>query len=173
VAGDEVLLLGLEPEWDIPLTRGWGWPYMPQTARLEDAVLIVERRYRVRSCDLVTAAQVAVESRWYGRGAVVHVLTARQEPAGHRVDLVIVWMGSAVISPSGLRRLAQILGRRPDAADSAVQGAVGQLLALADREDQRRTPIDWNFRTSPQGIRARQEKDDQSPDARSDSGGRH
>ncbi len=121
---------------------------MPQTARLEDAVLIVERRSGARSCDLVTAAQVAVESRWYGRGAVVHVLTACEEPAGPRVDLVIVWMGSTVISPSGLRRLAQIIGRRPDTADSAVQGTVRQLLALADREDQRRAPIDWSFRAA-------------------------
>jgi hypothetical protein len=164
VAGDEVPL-GLEPQWDIPLARRRGWPYMPQAARIEGAVLLVERRHGVRSCDLVTAAQVAVESRWYGQRASVYVLTARQEPAGPRVDLVIVWMGSTVISPSGLRRLAQILGRRPDAAGPAVQGAAGQLLALADREDQRRTPVDWSFRAGPQGIRARQEKDDQSPDA--------
>jgi hypothetical protein len=141
VADDEVPLR-LEPAWETPLTRQAGWPYMPQIARLEDAVLIVERPSGVRSCDLVTAEQVAVESGWYGRGADVRVLTARQEPRRPKVNLVIVWLGSTVISPSGLRRLSHVLGRRPDAADSAVQKTIGQLLALADREDRRRTPID-------------------------------
>jgi hypothetical protein len=161
---DDVVPLGLEPQWETAVTRSAGAPYMPQAARLEGAVLIVERPYNVRSCDLSTATQVAVKSRWYGRRAEVRVLTARQEPGGPKVELVIVWMGMAVVSPSGLRRLAQILGRRPDAADPAVRKTRGEILALADHEDQRRTPIDWSFRAGP-GTRVRLENKDQSPDA--------
>jgi hypothetical protein len=153
VAGDSVAL-GLEPEWEIRLGKRWGWPYMPQTARLdEDSVLTVKRGPTVRRCDLLTAAQVAVESRWYGRGPEARVLTARQEPASPPVDLVLVWLDSTVISPSGLRLLAQVLGRRPDAADPAARAAADQLLALAEHEDQRRAPIDWSFRAGPRDSR--------------------
>jgi hypothetical protein len=109
MVADDGVPLRLESQWDIALTRGRGWPYMPQTARLEETVLIVQRRHRVRSCDLVTAARVAVESRWYGRH--VRQLTALAD-RGDRRRTPIDW--SFRTDPRGIRARQQKREQDPD-----------------------------------------------------------
>jgi hypothetical protein len=60
--------------------------------------------------------------------------------------------------PTGkqLRRLAEIIGARHDASDRPARGIVRRLNRMADAQDIRSQPLDWSFRTDPQGLQKKQ-----------------
>jgi hypothetical protein len=130
-------------------------PLLPQQAWLEGSLLIVERGGKVSQCDLVAAARIKVRSVPPLINLSCEVLSAYPEPTSIPTRLVLAGPDWYTLTAQQGRQLAQIIGSRTHdkkAADKVVR----YLRDLAAREAFRTQPIDWSFRTDPEGLRKRQ-----------------
>jgi hypothetical protein len=83
-------------------------------------------------------------------------LQARQEPRSRPVRLLIQYPGGnwTLVPQEHLRLLAQIIGARRQTdgqADRKAAKAAKRLREIADVTESDRSPVDWSFRTDPQG----------------------
>jgi hypothetical protein len=141
--------------FDAPL-----YPYQPQQAWLQGSVLTVEFNGQSASCDLVTAERLRIRGRpvpVFNRGWVFDVLFASQDDASPPARLVLAGPNWYLLTGPQFRRLAEIIGTRHDAGIRPVRGIVRRLNYMADDKDVRSQPLDWSFRTDPQGLRKKQE----------------
>jgi hypothetical protein len=141
--------------FDAPL-----YPFQPQQAWLQGTVLIVEFNHESAECDLVTAARIRMRGRpvpVVNRGWVFDVLYAYQDDKSRPARLVLAGPGWSLLTGKQFRRLAEIIGARHDAGDRPVRGIVRRLNSMADEQDIRSQPLDWSFRTNPQGLRQQKE----------------
>lgn len=130
-------------------------PLLPQQAWLEGSLLIVERGGEVSQCDLATAARIIIRIAPPLIARACRVLSAYPEPNSTPTRLVIAGPDWYTLTAQQARQLAQIIGSRTHdkkAADKVVR----YLRDLAAREDFRTQPIDWSFRTDPEGVQKRQ-----------------
>jgi hypothetical protein len=136
------------------------YPFQPQQAWLQGTVLIVDFNHESAECDLVTAARIRIRGRplpVFNRGWVFDVLFAYQDDRSTPARLVLAGPGWYLLTGNQFRRLAEIVGARPDASDRPVRRIVRRLNAMAGDQDIRSQPLDWGFRTDPQGLRKKQE----------------
>ncbi|HUB41284.1 MAG TPA: hypothetical protein VMA72_20770 [Streptosporangiaceae bacterium] len=136
------------------------YPFQPQQAWLRGTVLIVEFNHESAECDLVTAARIRIRGRplpVFNRGWVFDVLYAYQDDRSTPARLVLAGPGWYLLTGQQFRRLAEIIGARHDASDWPVRTIVRRLNRMADDQDIRSQPLDWSFRTDPQGLRKKQE----------------
>jgi hypothetical protein len=87
------------------------------------------------------------------RGWVFDVLYAYQDDRSTPARLVLAGPGWYLLTGKQFRRLAEIIGARHDANDRPVRGIVRRLNRMADAQNIRSQPLDWSFRTDPQGLR--------------------
>lgn len=129
--------------------------FLPQVATLEGTVLVT----RTGWCDLATAASVRLGPfpayRLTGGHPFV-TLQARQELRSRPVRLLIQYPGGnwTLVTQEHLRLLAQIIGARRQTdgqADRKAAKAAKRLREIADVSESDRSPVDWSFRTDPQG----------------------
>jgi len=140
--------------FDAPL-----YPFQPQQAWLHGTVLIVEFNHESAECDLVTAARIRIRGRplpVFNRGWMFDVLYACQDDRSTPARLVLAGPGWYLLTGKQFRRLAEIIGARPDASDRTVRGIVRRLNRMADAQDISSQSLDWSFRTDPQGLRKKQ-----------------
>jgi len=136
------------------------YPFQPQQAWLQGTVLIVEFNHESAACDLVTAARIRIRRRplpVFNRGWVFDVLYAYQDDRSTPARLVLAGPGWYLLTGKHFRRLAEVISARHDASDRMVRGIVRRLNGKADAQDIRSQPLDWSFRTDPQGLRKQQE----------------
>jgi hypothetical protein len=136
------------------------YPLQPQQAWLQGTVLIVEFNHESDDCDLVTAARIRIRGRplpVFNGGWVFDVLYAYQDDRSTPARLVLAGPGWYLLTGNQFRRLAEIIGARHDARDRAVRGIVRRLNRMAYAQDVRSQPLDWSFRTDPQGLQKKQE----------------
>ncbi|HEY2313595.1 MAG TPA: hypothetical protein VGH96_08280 [Streptosporangiaceae bacterium] len=141
--------------FDAPL-----YPFQPQQAWLRGTVLIVEFNHESADCDLVTAARIRMRGRpvpVFNRGWVFDVLYAYQDDKSTPARLVLAGPGWYMLTGKQFRRLAEIIGARLDAGERPVRGIVRRLNKMADEQDIPSQPLDWSFRTDPQGLRQQKE----------------
>lgn len=130
------------------------YPFQPQQAWLQGTVLIVEFNHESAECDLLTAARIRIRGRpvpIFNRGWVFDVLFAYQNDKSTPARLVLAGPGWYLLTGRQFRRLAEIIGARHDAGERPVRGIVRRLNRMADEQDIRSRPLDWSFRTKPQG----------------------
>lgn len=136
------------------------YPFQPQQAWLQGAVLIVEFNHESAECDLVTAARIRIRGRplpVFNRGWVFDVLYAYQDYRSTPARLVLAGPGWYLLTGKQFRRLAEIIGARHDASDRTARVIVRRLNKMADAQDIRSQPPDWRFRTDPQGLQKMQD----------------
>ena len=141
--------------FDAPL-----YPFQAQRAWLQGTVLIVEFNHQSAECDLVTAARIRIRGRplpVFNRGWVFDVLYAYQDDKSTPARLVLAGPGWYLLTGQQFGRLAEIIGARHDARDRQVGGIVRRLTRMAGEQDIRSQPLDWSFRTDPQGLGKEQE----------------
>ena len=141
--------------FDAPL-----YPFQPQQAWLQGTVLIVDFNHESVECDLVTAARIRIRGRplpVFNRGWVFDVLYAYQDDRSTPARLVLAGPGWYLLTGKQFRQLAEIIGARHDANDRTVRGIIRRLNGMADAQDMRSQPLDWSFRTDPQGLGKTQE----------------
>ena len=141
--------------FDAPL-----YPFQPQQAWLQGTVLIVEFSHESAECDLVTAARIRIRRRpfpVFNGGWVFDVLYAYQDDKSTPARLVLAGPGWYLLTGQQFGRLAEIIGARHDARDRQVRGIVRRLTRMAGEQDIRSQPLDWSFRTDPQGLGKEQE----------------
>ncbi len=85
------------------------------------------------------------------------VLYAYQDDRSTPARLVLAGPGWYLPTGQQFRRLAEIIGARRDANDRIVRRIIRRLNKMADAQDIRSQPLDWTFRTDPQGLRKKQE----------------
>jgi hypothetical protein len=135
-------------------------PFQPQLAWLQGTVLIVEVNGESAECDLVTAVRLRIRGRpvpVFNRGWVFDVLYAYQDGTTTPARLVLAGPGWYLLTGQQFRRLAEIIGTRHDAGNRIVRTIIRRLTRMADAQDTRSQPPDWNFRTDPQGLRNKTE----------------
>jgi hypothetical protein len=155
---------GREPIGGLPGRRqgrfeGWLYPFQPQQAWLEDTTLIVEFNHESTECDLATAARILIRGRpvpVFNRGWVFHVLYAYQDDRSTPARLVLAGPDWYLLTGKQFRRLAEIISARHDATHRPVRRIVRRLTRMADDQDARSQPLDWSFRTDPQGLQQKQ-----------------
>jgi hypothetical protein len=130
-------------------------PLLPQKAWLQGSLLIVERGGEVRQCDLATATRIKLRSVPPFINLSFEVLSAYPEPKSAPTRLVLTGPDWSTLTAQQARQLAQIIGSRTHDRKAADK-IVWYLRDLAAREDFRTQPIDWSFRTDPEGLRKRQ-----------------
>jgi hypothetical protein len=134
------------------------YPFQPRQAWLNGTVLIVEFNHRSAECDLVTAARIRGRPLpVFNRGWMFDVLYAYQDDNSTPARLVLAGPGWYLLTGKQFRRLAEIIGARPDASDRTVRGIVRRLNRMADAQDVRSQPLDWSFRSDPRGVRQQKE----------------
>jgi hypothetical protein len=132
------------------------YPYQPQHAWLQGSALIVEFDGESAMCNLVTAARIAIRRRpvpVFNGGWVFSVLFACQEVGSTPARLVLTGPGWCLLTGAQLRRLAELIGARPDSGDRAMRRIIRRLNNIADDQDARSQTLDWSFRTDPAGLR--------------------
>jgi hypothetical protein len=137
--------------FDAPL-----YPFQPQQAWLQGSVLTVKFKGESATCDLVTAARIRIRRRpvpVFNRGWVFDVLFAYQDDRSAPARLVLARPGWYLLTGPQFRRLAEIIGTRHDAGDPPVRAIVRRLNTMTDDQDLLSHPLDWSFRTDPQGLR--------------------
>jgi hypothetical protein len=140
--------------------EAWLYPFQPQQAWLQGTALIVEFSHESAECDLVTATRIRIRARplpVLNRGWVFDVLYAYQDDRSTPARLVVAGPGWYLLTGKQLRRLAEIISARDDADHQPVRGVVRRLTRMADDQDARSQPLDWSFRTDPQGPQKTQE----------------
>jgi hypothetical protein len=138
----------------------WLYPFQPQQAWLQGTALIVEFNHESAECDLVTAARIQIRGRLlpvFNRGWVFDVLYACQDNRSTPARLVLAGPGWYLLTGTQFRRLAEIISARHDASGRPVRRIVRRLTRMADDQDARAQPLDWSFRTDPQGLQKTQE----------------
>jgi hypothetical protein len=141
--------------FDAPL-----YPFQPQQAWLQGTVLIVEFNHESAECDLVTAARIRIRGRplpVFNRGWVFDVLYAYQDNRSTPARLVLAGPAWYLLTGKQFRRLAEIIAARHGAGNRTVRTIVRRLNKMANAQDIRSQPLDWSFRTDPQGLRKKQE----------------
>jgi hypothetical protein len=136
------------------------YPFQPQQAWLQGTVLIVEFNHESAECDLVTAARIRIRGRplpVFNRRWVFDVLYAYQDDRSTPARLVLAGPGWYMLTGPQFRRLAEIIGARRDVSDRKLRRIVQRLKKMANAQDIRSLPLDWTFRTDPQGLRKKQE----------------
>jgi hypothetical protein len=136
------------------------YPFQPQQAWLQGTVLIVDFNHESAECDLVTAARIRIRGRplpVFNGGWVFDVLYAYQDDRSTPARLVLAGPGWYLLTGKQFRRLAEIIGARHDASDRPMRRIIRRLNRMADEQDFRSQPLDWSFRTDPQGLRKKQE----------------
>lgn len=130
----------------------WGpppWVY-PIQAWLEGSMLTVETGSGVRQCDLATAWKVRLRPvPTFMRGWCL-VLSICQRPRARPVRLALQGPDGILVSADGIRLLAQIISSQ-SARPRKTARVTRRLRELAALQDMRTKPIDWSFRTDPQG----------------------
>jgi hypothetical protein len=129
------------------------YPFLPQRAWLEGSVLTVEGRQGTRRCDLASASKIAFRYVPPIGSWSFLVLYAWQEPDSPPARLVLDGPGWLLLTADHLRMLAQVIGSRPGEPSNKIKRIVRRLGDLADYDDLHSKPIDWSFRTDPQGRR--------------------
>jgi hypothetical protein len=145
------------------------FPFQPQQAWLEGSVLSVEYKQKVRQCDLLTASRIDIRiANTIGRYGAFQVLEAWQE-ADDDPPVRLVLSGPTTwvhLTDEHLRLLAQIIHSRPGEPDKGCSKALRTLDALASYQKFRPDgPVDWSFRTEPQGLN-RQAEDRKADDSK-------
>jgi hypothetical protein len=136
------------------------YPFQPQRAWLQGSMLTVEFNGESATCDLVTAARIRIRGRpvpVFNRGWVFDVLYAYQDDRSTPARLVLAGPDWYLLTGQQFRRLAEIIGRRHDAGDRPARGIIRTLNRMASDQDARSQPLDWSFRTGPQGLRKNEE----------------
>jgi hypothetical protein len=126
-------------------------PFLPQRAWLQGSVLTVDDGQGARQCDLDSASKIALRSvPPIGTWSFL-VLYAWPEPGSTPVRLVLDGPGWLLLTGDHLRMLARVIGSRPGTPSSKINKIVRHLNDLAAYDDLHSQPIDWSFRTNPQG----------------------
>jgi hypothetical protein len=131
------------------------YPFQPQQAWLQGSMLTVEFNGESATCDLVTAARIRIRGRpvpVFNRGWVFDVLYAYQDETSTPARLVLAGPGWYLLTGPQFSRLAEIIGTRHDAGDRPVRGIIRTLNRMASDQEARSQPLDWSFRTEPQGL---------------------
>jgi hypothetical protein len=132
---------------------GFMYRFLPQRAWLEGSVLIVEHKQKARRCDLLSASLIRLRTYGFIGGWTFLVLEACQELANEPVRLVLEGPDWILLTAAHLRMLAQIISSRSVTPDKRAQRVVQRLHRLADYQEFRPSrPVDWSFRTDPQGL---------------------
>jgi len=146
-----------QPGWSVGLTAGW--IYLPETAWLEGTVLIAEDRHgEVRRCDLATAWRIKTHTVAIvvARGWSFTLLKAWPQHGAVPASLVVEGPQRCLLTEGELLMLANIIAARPPEADwkssRQARKAVEYLRVQARYQHDRNAPVDWSFRTDPQGV---------------------
>jgi hypothetical protein len=134
---------GLSP----PATRG-SRRWLPQHAWLDGTTLIVERGPAVRQCDLAAASDVTLRAGRLDGFLVLRACVGEDKNPSVLLAIQPRRRQHLLVSPAGLRLLAEPIGSRPGGSAHAAR----ELRSLADAED-RNAPSDWSLRASPEGWR--------------------
>ena len=154
-----------EPIGGSPGRRRWRfeapfYPFQPQQAWLQGSKLTVEFRGESATCDFVTATRIRIRGRpvpVFNGGWVFAVLFAYQNDRSTPARLVLAGPGWYLLTGPQFRRLAEIIETRHDAGDRPVRGIIRRLNRMADDQDILSQPLDWSFRTDPEGLRKNEE----------------
>jgi len=131
------------------------YDFGPQRGWLRGSVLSVERLGGPRECDLATAEVVklgwTMPTMTRGYTEAVPVLAVRQHKGGSLVRLALRGVDLRILPANELLQLAAALESGPAPSPAAAKTS-RRLRKLAESEKSL-PPLDWSFRSDPQGTR--------------------